>query len=413
MGRAEAEEWGVRAFRLLSVPAIAVKALGIGFVWLSICCEMPNRRFGIVDGDASVKGADAGRGRVPLRGALELEAGAVSSLGEVDGTSGDGSIEAGERGGARVIDSGVNASEERGQPEKHHSLDAAAFIAEPPDELGQPVQPGSLDGSVSPQPAHHPGADASALAPRGADTGEPGTDPPDAGGDQVCPPEMAYIPGGTFDFVRTLEPDPGPESVNIEDYCLDIYPVSMDDYNRCEDCAPAEGKDVGDYCNAPYSFRGSDPANCVDAFQAEYYCQRLGKRLPSEPEWEWAARGGDVAWAYPWGDEPPGEKESPPRLCWLWGRSTVPWPNRPQGTCPIGVHLQKAVHPFGLEDMSGNVWEWTSTVWSSLLRRVRGGAWNVSDPMRMASWFLDEVVVPMDPTADIGFRCASDIAVAQ
>src|SRR5690606_12514952 len=81
--------------------------------------------------------------------------------------------------------------------------------------------------------------------------------------------------------------------------------------------------------------------NCVDHRQATAYCEWAGARLPSEVEWEYAARGGDKYYKYSWGNSHPDGN-----CCW-----------KQNGTCPVKSYAPGA---FGLYDMTGNVWEWTS-----------------------------------------------------
>ena len=97
------------------------------------------------------------------------------------------------------------------------------------------------------------------------------------------------------------------------------------------------------------------PANYVSWDDAVTFCrwlsQESGKmvRLPTEAEWEKAARGTDGR-LYPWGNELPTD-----RLCNFGGR--VRW------TTPVGKYSPYGDSPYGCVDMSGNVWEWCSTVW--------------------------------------------------
>jgi Sulfatase-modifying factor enzyme 1 len=105
--------------------------------------------------------------------------------------------------------------------------------------------------------------------------------------------------------------------------------------------------------------------NCVDWARADAYYRSQGARLPSELEWEYAARGGANYYPFSWGCEAADE-----RACW----------NSTQ-TFPVGSYAPGA---FGLHDMSGNVWEWTNDwfgeyPWPRLSGRakvLRGGGWN-------------------------------------
>jgi formylglycine-generating enzyme required for sulfatase activity len=213
---------------------------------------------------------------------------------------------------------------------------------------------------------------------------------------------MTAIPAGTFQMGATDgEADEKPvHAVKVEAFEIDTNEVSTADYLACVSsgkCTPA-GTDGN--CNSAKSDRASDPINCVDWNQATAYCAAAGKRLPTEEEWEYAARGTDAR-KYPWGNTPPTAEVS------CWNRFATH-----SGTCRIGS-IAGGKSPFGVADMAGNVWEWTSSAYCdyptttcSGSRRVnRGGGWNADEPgiLRAANRIWG---APDHKNSNLGFRCA-------
>ena len=142
------------------------------------------------------------------------------------------------------------------------------------------------------------------------------------------------------------------------------------------------------------------------------YAQWAGKRLPTADEWEVAARGGLVAQDYAWG------AEMTPEGRWLanvW-QGPFPWVNeRTDGwfwTSPVG-HFP--ANGYGLVDVCGNVWEWTSTVFpvpegEQKRRVIKGGSFLCAEnychrfrPAALMGQTLDTA------TCHMGFRCAADL----
>jgi formylglycine-generating enzyme required for sulfatase activity len=131
----------------------------------------------------------------------------------------------------------------------------------------------------------------------------------------------------------------------------------------------------------------------------------VDKFVPTEEQWEWAARGGEAANTWAWGDDPPVSDDD--RLCWFFGRDDQTFPDRPSGSCPVGFYDQKVTHPFGLEDMTGNVWTWTTSEGDTAEHRVvRGGGWDNTDPDRMRTGFRNDVIPADIRDQHLGFRCA-------
>ena len=226
-----------------------------------------------------------------------------------------------------------------------------------------------------------------------------GGDPADGAPEVRCSEGMAYIPGGTYVMADLAG------EVTVEPFCMDITHVTSGAYADCGSCSPAFEPDY--LCNVDVGNRADDPANCVDAAQAEFYCESVDKFVPTEVQWEWAARGGEVANPYAWGDDPPVADDD--RLCWFFGRDDQTFPDRPSGSCPVGFYDQKDVHPFGLEDMTGNVWTWTVSEGSVPANRVvRGGGWDNDVANRMRTGFRNDLIPATTRHHALGFRCVQD-----
>lgn len=199
------------------------------------------------------------------------------------------------------------------------------------------------------------------------------------------------VPGGTF---KTRGADP--KSITIRPFCMDMTEVTAQAYAECVGSGKCSDEKVTS-CN-PISWgnptRAQHPMTCVSWHQASTFCKVAGKRLPTEWEWEWAARGGDEAREYPWGDMPPASQ-----LCWAKTSDS--------GGCRVGSYPLSSAR-WGMQDMAGNVWEWTSSAASAdNWAVVRGGGWD-ADP----SVYHTSASLAYPASArwdDLGFRCARTV----
>ncbi len=210
------------------------------------------------------------------------------------------------------------------------------------------------------------------------------------------PAEMVTIPAGSFLYGDDRKP------VSLPAFKIDKSEVTVADYGKCVQagkCAKPDSRSTADNWGKPG--RERHPVNDVNWDDAATYCEWAGKRLPSEQEWEKAARGMDGR-TYPWGEqEPTCSRTVISQAGDGCGRfSTWPVCSKPSGNSP-----------YELCDMVGNVWEWTDDpdVYKKEIRVLRGGgwSWSVSDSEFFRpsyGWHHS----PDSTTFNFGFRCAQD-----
>ncbi len=210
--------------------------------------------------------------------------------------------------------------------------------------------------------------------------------------------------------------------VHVDAFWIDIYEVTNEDYLKFVK-ATGYRPALDDTCETKGCWEGNlwkgtsfsetirrQPVTQVSWHDAMEYCAWRGKRLPTEAEWEKAARG-PMGNLYPWGnDSPPGRATY--RRKW---RGTQTMTN--VGSYPTGVSV------YGVHDMAGNVWEWVSDwydrhYYKKKIRKnpkgpelgehkvMRGGSWvNYEDTLHSA---FRRWARPYVRFNDTGFRCARD-----
>jgi sulfatase modifying factor 1 len=222
--------------------------------------------------------------------------------------------------------------------------------------------------------------------------------------------EAVLVPEGEFLYGEKNE------KISLPAYWIDKTPVTNGEFSRFVQatgyittaektgvgCANIHGK-WEDLQGASWRYPGGNelgdisnledhPVVQVSWEDAMAYATWAGKRLPTEQEWEKAARGVDGR-EYPWGDQEPTHT-----LCnygMYEGRTTS-----------VGKYSPLGDSPYGCADMSGNVWEWTSSIGEMNGRVLRGGGW--SHPAEYLRIVLRSIHQPEERYDTDGFRCVSD-----
>jgi formylglycine-generating enzyme required for sulfatase activity len=207
------------------------------------------------------------------------------------------------------------------------------------------------------------------------------------------------IPGGRFrtgaqkkdpgkpNYDEIAQNDEPVREVNLKLFYIGRFPVTVWEYGQYLDATGATPPE--DW--AEQSLHPNRPVTMVNHTEASKFCEWAGCRLPTEEEWERAARGTEGR-RYPWGNEDPDKEQ-------------INFSRNVGAPSPVGM-FPRGNTPEGLADMAGNVWEWTSSLYKKggTTLVVRGGSWDDDlDGARCAYRFND---YPEYRLNLLGFRCA-------
>ena len=243
--------------------------------------------------------------------------------------------------------------------------------------------------------------------------------------------QMTLVPAGEFTMGSDQGfPDELPiHQVYLNSFYIDTLEVTNRQYEDCVEAGGCKPPFRTDCCSldqqTPRPVYFGDPkfdqypVTWLSWTQGKTYCTWRGARLPTEAEWEKAARGTDAR-TYPWGNDDP----TPNRLSFTWKPGEFGFKS-PYGTMPVGSY-QLGASPYGILDMAGNVYEWVSDIYdpgyyaisphdnpkgpaSGIYRIARGGSfYNTAFRNRASNRNYDAFLKADDAEFDSGVRCAAD-----
>lgn len=219
--------------------------------------------------------------------------------------------------------------------------------------------------------------------------------------------DMIEIPAGPFLFGSDEgEANEGPaQTIELPAYQIDHFEVTNDDFTMFANATgyqtEAEKKGAKKTWRSEAEGKGNHPVVRTTWNDAQAYCEWLGKRLPTEQEWEKASRG-EQGNLFPWGNTFDSAKANL-KASGIRGTVAV-------GSFPAGASS------YGVEDLAGNVWEWTADpyqaypdstyqdkFYSDQLRVTRGGGWFDDEPQARST--NRSAAAPDSANDDLGFRC--------
>ena len=229
--------------------------------------------------------------------------------------------------------------------------------------------------------------------------------------------EFISIPAGSFTLTHDTGSYSSGDTVTLAAFKLGKTPVTVAEFKKCVEagnCTSEHYNTVSDNALCNYN-RGdgwrNHPMNCVDWYGAKEYCEAIGGRLPTEEEWEYAATHNGTEHlntTYSWGNDAPQHcvtanyyGSASPYFC--NGRVET---SSMVGTSEVGTYSPAGDSPLGLVDMSGNVWEWTESLYSfeGSNRVLKGGSWvGLESNLRVTIRSLN---FPTNWLNNYGFRCA-------